>query len=85
MTPAEKIMQKNRQARKRMIQRKLDRISVLIAESAFLLRIDHPEGALFVEGEGSINALTDTHDLRREHSVLASARFDKGDCHCGAW
>lgn len=86
MTPGEQALQRVRDKRRATIQRKLDRIADLIGEAAFILRIDYPAGKLFVEGDGSISALSQNdNEATRQGCVIASARFDKADCDCGAW
>lgn len=77
--------EKSKRKRKQLIQYRLDRIAYLIAETTHLLRMDYPQGALFVEGEGGIYALTNSDSSVRENCILANSRFPKQDCGCGAW
>jgi len=85
-TPAESL-ENIRKARLKMINRRIRKAADLLEEAAFILQIDHPEGGIFIEGEGSINALQQRDDEKgtREHGILASARFEKSLISVGAW
>ncbi len=79
-------MDRVRAERRRTIQRKLNRVADLLGEIAFYVQIDHPEGGVFIEGEGSVNAVAQLDDCKgREESVIASARVDKAVVTVGGW
>jgi len=68
-----------------IIRRKINAAAIALEEAAFLIRVHNPEGGVFIEGDGSINVVTNTDDTIRHRCVVADARFDKSLISVGAW
>lgn len=90
LSPAETIYESVKKTRRAMIRRALKRAAKALEEAAFYTRIDHPEGGIFIEGDGTINALAQLDETKlgghcRSTVILESARFEKASIGVGAW
>ncbi len=82
---AAEALERVKQERAEMVRKDLNRIADLLERANFIHKIDHPEGGIFIEGEGTINALSNLNESVRQHHIVASVHVPKGTFDCGAW
>lgn len=71
--------------RKKRVQKLINSAADKLIEAHFLHKMDHPDGVIFIEGEGSINALSQANEDVRQYNMVASVQVPKGTFDCGAW
>lgn len=71
--------------RLKTIKRKLNTARNALEDAVALIRMDYPEGGIFIDNGDSISALSDTSIQERQSSILYHTPIEGGGVGVGGW